>query len=113
LLFLLAAPAFAGGEDSYYDMAFPDLVTAPSGAHVHVHVCVVGFVASKPRREKDGDVHVKLCQGSMCLTLEIIPEVPIPAPRRGQKIQACGLSYFDGWHQQREIHPLLKWEARP
>lgn len=100
------------GEDSYYTMAFPDLVTAPANAHIHTHVCVVGEVGSI-RHEKDDDYHIKLCQGaagSMCLILEIIPEVPMVRPHKGQRIQACGIVRFDGWHQFWELHPLLTWK---
>lgn len=112
ILLLLALPAFAG-EDSYFDMAFPDLVKSPPDAHLHPHVCVVGTVAQRPRREKDGDTHLKLCQGSLCLTLEAIPEVPILLPRKGQRIRACGIQRWDGWHRWQEIHPLLSWKEKP
>src|SRR6478609_6569262 len=87
-LLFYTASCHADGEDSYYTMAFPDLVTAPANAHIHTHVCVTGEVRSV-RKEKDGDYHLKLCQGAMCLILEIIPEVPMIKPHKDQRIQAC------------------------
>ena len=107
-----AVPAHAA-EDAYYDTILPDLATAPAAAHLHTHLCTVGFVAARPRREKDGDTHIRLCQGSLCVVLEAIPEVPIPLPRKGQKIKACGIQRWDSWHSWQEIHPLLRWEAVP
>ncbi len=109
LLFPLAAPA-AAEEDAYFSMAFPDLVTAPANAHIHTHLCVTGFV-QKTRKEKDGDIHVQLCQGSLCMVLEIMPELPVARPRKGQKIQACGVVRYDGWHSWWELHPLVRWEV--
>lgn len=105
-------PGGTVGSDAYYDMAFPDLALAPPDARLHTHVCVVGTVASK-RRERDGDSHVKLCQGDLCLILEAIPEAPIELPRKGQRIRACGIQRWDGWHRWQEIHPFVKWEERP
>lgn len=103
--------AYANGEDSYFDMSFPDLVTAPPDAHIHTHVCVTGEVQSV-RKEHDGDIHVKLCQLNYCMILEIIPEIPIAKPRKGMNIHACGIVRWDGWHKWQELHPLIKWEVR-
>lgn len=104
LLAACAAIPARAGEDAYYDTALPDLALAPATAHLHTHLCTVGFVASRPRREKDGDTHIRLCQGSLCVVLEAIPEAPVSLPRKGQKIKACGIQRWDSWHS---------WQAPP
>lgn len=125
LLLTLALPAYAG-EDAYYTMAFPDLVTAPADAHIHTHICLTGTV-NKTRKEGDGDIHINLCQSrtlhlypgpgtvesQQCVILEIIPELPVARPRKGQRIKACGIVRYDGWHRWWELHPLLSWEIAP
>lgn len=117
LLFALPSRA-AGGEDGYVEVALPDFALAPADAHLPTHLCTVGEVASV-RKEKDGDVHVRLCSFSSdpalggwgyCVVLEIIPELPIARPRKGSRIRACGIQRWDSAHRWQEIHPLLNWE---
>src|SRR4051794_20819320 len=106
LLFALPSRG-AGGADAYVEVALPDFVLAPADAHLSTHLCAVGTVEAV-RKERDGDVHVRLCQGPLCVVLEIIPELPIARPRKGSRIRACGIQRWDSWHLWQEIHPLLR-----
>jgi hypothetical protein len=76
----------------------------------HTKVCAVGTVVYR-RRMKDGDWHITLVnnKGDKLVT-EIIPELPIVPPKKGQKILACGVSRRDYKHGWNEIHPVVRWQ---
>ncbi|HEX8858874.1 MAG TPA: phosphatase PAP2 family protein [Actinomycetes bacterium] len=75
----------------------------PTRARVYGQVTYVN-------RELDGDVHVvlKAPDGSF-VVLEIIPELPIPAPHDDDRITAWGIVRHDGLHNWWELHPLIGW----
>jgi hypothetical protein len=75
----------------------------PTRARVYGQVTYVN-------RELDGDVHVvlKAPDGSF-IVLEIIPELPIPAPHDDDRITAWGIVRHDGLHNWWELHPLIGW----
>ena len=109
VLFLgaITAPAHAA-EDAYYPMPLAELVAKRPADRVHSHLCVTGTVSSV-RQEADGDFHVRLCDGGLCLVLEVIPELPLPRPKKGSRIEACGVSRWDSWHGWWELHPAVRW----
>jgi hypothetical protein len=72
------------------------------------HVCVTGLV-TYVRVQRDGDVHVTMDDGITRVVLELITAVPLPHPRKGQRITACGVSRWDRYHGWAEVHPVLRW----
>jgi undecaprenyl-diphosphatase len=79
----------------------------PTRARVYGQVTYVN-------RELDGDVHVvlKAPDGSF-VVLEVIPELPIPAPHDDDRITAWGIVRHDGLHNWWELHPLIGWAKGP
>jgi hypothetical protein len=88
---------------------------------VHTHVEVEGWVTYKAR-EDDGDIHIRLCDSPTlkgmdrkhCIVLEVIPALPLPAPRIGEHIRARGIARFDAempGHHWFEVHPVLWMES--
>lgn len=73
------------------------------------HVCVTAPVVYR-RAQQDGDLHLTLAKTirgvEHKVVVEIIPLIPIAAPRVGQTVKACGIARIDrghgGWA---EIHP--------
>lgn len=63
------------------------------------------------RRQRDGDLHITLDDGSAKVVLEIVPELPIKPPKKGQIIRAKGVVRWDTLHRFIELHPLLTWRA--
>ncbi len=75
------------------------------------HVCLVGLVAYV-RHQNDGDIHVTLVnQRNQKVIAEIIPLIPLVAPRKGQKIEVCGITRRDEIHGWPEIHPVESWKG--
>lgn len=94
----------------YHDVPLEQVIDT---TWTHVRTC---GVVTYTRRLADGDLHVTLSQGAAFVVLEIIPALPMPAPRKGQRIEAWGIvridrrhrppQYRDGWP---ELHPLEGW----
>lgn len=78
----------------------------PTTRWTHVHVCGVVTLVKK---EEDGDVHLRLTDGPRFVVAEIIPALPLPTPRRGQRICVDGISRDDKAHGWSEVHPVLRW----
>jgi undecaprenyl-diphosphatase len=75
----------------------------PTRARVYGQVTYVN-------RELDGDVHIVLkAPDGAFVVLEIIPELPIPAPHDDDRITAWGIVRHDGLHNWWELHPLIGW----
>lgn len=70
---------------------------------------IVGTV-SLVKREEDGDVHIRVEDGKAFAVCEIIPELPLPAPRAGDKIRIQGVVRHDGEHGWEELHPVTAWQ---
>lgn len=77
----------------------------------HVRTC--GAVVYRRRMADDGDWHVTIEQRGVKLVLEIIPALPLPVPRKGQIIEAWGITRYDTRHGWHELHPLEGWQAVP
>lgn len=86
----------------YHEVAIAEFATA-----THTHVRTTGVVAYV-RREADGDVHLRIEDGGAFIVAEIIPELPMTVPRRGEYVMVGGIRRYDdelghGWY---EIHPV-------
>ncbi len=80
---------------------------------IHSKVCTVGRVVYRRKMVGDNDWHITIIDSKgQKLVLEIIPEIPIEPPVKGQDIIACGIGRYDIKHKWPEIHPLLKWRLR-
>lgn len=71
----------------------------------HTHVQVTGRVVYV-RKQRDGDVHVTLDNGTTKVVLEIIPQIPATVPRKGQTVTAYGIARLDAKHRWPEVHPV-------
>lgn len=92
---------------------------APGSGSIPTHIQVTGWVTYK-KAEKDGDVHLRLCDGEDCIVAEAIPELPeIAAQARALrvpvKVTVRGISRYDGapGHHWNEVHPVLGLEVAP
>lgn len=115
LVLLGVALSAHAAEDNFHRLPLATYVLMTPGATtIPTHLCVSGTV-TYTRKERDGDIHVRLCDGGWCVVLEIIPAIPLERPRKGSRIEACGITRYDGWpgHGWHELHPLLRWEVVP
>lgn len=102
----------------FHPIPLAALASAEPGArNTPTHVKVSGIVQSV-KHEKDGDLHVWVCPAinsplRLCVTAEIIPELPLPSPVRDSRIAVSGISRFDGPHGWNEVHPVLRVEVLP
>jgi len=69
------------------------------------HACVVATVTYH-KREADGDQHLRLEDGGAFIVAEIIPQIPLPTPRTGTRVDVCGITRFDKHHGWAELHPV-------
>lgn len=114
MLLVLALPVPAGTETqpftdvpgrTFHPLPLAKVVTSP---YPRAEVCgPVVYV----RQQRDGDWHVTLDDGTAKVVLEIIPELPLPVPKKGQMIRARGVVRTDGHHKWAELHPVLAWRA--
>lgn len=93
-------------QDAYHHVRLDRMATTR-----WTHVCTTGPVVYV-RRQRDGDIHVTLDDGRAKVVLEIIPQIPLPRPRKGQRIEACGIARIDKHHRWPEIHPVLSWKEK-
>lgn len=75
----------------------------------HVEVC--GLVTLS-KKEADGDIHVRLSEGSAFVVAEIVPYHRLPQPKKGQRICVDGISRQDRDHGWFEVHPVEAWHTR-
>ncbi|MGZ4592677.1 MAG: hypothetical protein ACXV3C_02345 [Actinomycetes bacterium] len=80
----------------------------------------VSGVVRAVHREHDGDLHIKLTDvdrrwlnaenlvRDKSLVLEIVPGIPVPAPRLGERITVIGPWVLDTQTRWLEIHPVWK-----
>ena len=76
------------------------------------HVCTSGPVVYV-RAMEDDDIHVTLDDGKHKVVAEIIPQLPLPRPKKGQRIEVCGIYRWDQRHKWAEVHPVTKWSVIP
>jgi len=79
------------------------------------HAVTCGLVVYR-RQMKDNDWHVTIARGDDLLVLEIIPAMPLEPPKKGQTIEAWGITRIDKGHKTKrypggwpELHPLEGW----
>jgi hypothetical protein len=87
--------------DGYHRIALKDLATT-----TWTHACVVGTLTYH-RKQRDGDVHLKVEDAGVFIIAEVIDRIPLPIPRTGSRIEVCGITRYDRLHKWAEIHPAL------
>lgn len=100
----MIAPLFALAI-TYHHVKVADV---PHTQWTHVTACGVVTLVKK---EADGDVHIRLSDGAAFLVVEIIPELPLPAPAKGARVCVSGISRIDKTHGWAEIHPARRIQA--
>lgn len=99
MLIALLLVALVAPQRTYHRVPLDRIATT---ARTHVETCgPVVYV----RRQRDGDVHVTLDNGRAKVVVEIIPAIPLTAPRKGQRIRVRGITRYDKGHRVAEIHP--------
>lgn len=86
------------------------LTVAQVATTVYSHACVDGTVTQR-RREHDGDWHLRVEAGGAFLVAEIIPQIPLSAPKKGTRVRVCGVTRYDKLHRWPELHPVLTIRA--
>jgi len=76
-----------------------------TGKVKYTHIKLSGVV-EKVKKEADGDIHIKVGR----IICEIIPELPLKPPVKGQNATLWGISRYDAEHKWWEIHPVLGWK---
>lgn len=104
---LLASIEAVSAEPPYHAIRLNQVATTS-----WTHVCVVAPVVYV-RKMQDGDWHVTLDDGTAKVVAEIKDALPLSAPRKGQRIEVCGVTRYDKRHKWPEIHPVLRWVAKP
>jgi hypothetical protein len=114
-LLLLQSPQNSEKADdasrTFYHVTIDDV---NAGKVRHNHIFVEGTVSATPYRAGDRDVHVTIVdEHGHRLVCEIMPELPMRAPKKGQHVRVYGLNRRDPWHGWYEIHPVTKIEVIP
>lgn len=98
---MLAAAMLWGEEKrTYHRVAIADMATTR-----WTHAQVEGVVAYV-KREGDGDVHVRVCDGGACVVCEVVPYRPMRTMRVGERVRVFGITRFDKAHGWSELHPV-------
>ena len=90
----------------------PETIDSFATSH-RTHVSVSGQV-TYVRREADGDIHFRISDDHHhFIVCEIVPYLPLPAPRRGSRVRVRGIRRFDddAGHLWWELNPVEQWEA--
>jgi len=74
------------------------------------HICTSGPVVYV-RKMADGDVHLTLDDGKAKVVAEIIPQIPLTPPRKGDRVKVCGITRWDKRHRWPEVHPVITMEV--
>src|SRR2546422_838436 len=76
-----------GGRPRPRESHLSPLAGIAAGHDLGSHANVVGAV-TQVTAELDGDVHLRIEGDGACVVVEIIPELPVPAPHVGERITA-------------------------
>lgn len=102
---LLCCVLPASAQDAYHRVPLDKVATTS-----WTHVCTVAPVVYV-RKMADGDYHVTLDNGRAKVVAELIPQIQIPPPKKGQRVEICGITRYDKRHRWPEIHPVTRWRA--
>jgi len=99
----------------YHFVAVAQLATS-----THTHVEVTGTV-TLIKHEPDGDLHVRVSEGTAFIVAEIMPTlrpasgVPLVRPMIGQCVRVRGVRRYDneGGHGWAEVHPVEQLAVVP
>lgn len=100
LLELLVVAVQVGASGRTYHRVPLDQVATTKATHV----CTSGPVVYV-RKQADNDWHITLDNGRAKVVVEIIPLIPLPVPKKGQRIEVCGITRYDAHHAWGELHP--------
>ena len=88
------------------------LAQVPTRQFTYIETC--GLVTYVTRVRTDQDLHITLecpsCPKGV-VVVEIVPELTVERPRKGQWIRVRGLRHFDDWHNWYEVRPLNAADA--
>jgi hypothetical protein len=108
----LLLTSFAVPETRYFHPV--DCAKFADNGSTWTHVSVIGNVR-KSHREKDGDIHLEVCDttGQHCFEAEIVPYHPVSLFRAhpGAQVRVKGISRYDRQHKWWEIHPVEEIEV--
>jgi len=114
----LATRETSDEDRKFYRREVAAVAVAPPGSpSVPTHLELQGW-ATYRKLEKDGDIHLHMCDGDVCLILECIPDLPeiakqCAALRVPVKVLVRGISHYDPEHRWQEIHPVLSIQEMP
>lgn len=99
-------------EDGYHAIAVADFARKRL-----THVCTHGIVTLK-KREADGDIHLRVSDGDAFIVAEIIPQLPLPAPKLHDTVEVCGTRRYDdapghGWWEVHPVERVVNLSASP
>ena len=58
--------------------------------------------------QADGDYHVVIGDNDgHNLVTEVIPQIPLALPEKGERVSIWGIVRFDAWHNWWELHPVI------
>lgn len=63
------------------------------------------------KKEADGDLHIRIGDGSHFVVAECMPELPCTKPKVGDTVRVRGITRFDNEHKWYEIHPVEHLEV--
>lgn len=94
----------------YHNASLSDfIVNGSKKTKISVEGIVVNVV-----QEPDGDHHAILRPDAipfgLTLVTEVIPEIPLPLPQKGDRIKMWGITRFDILHNWWELHPVIGWQ---
>jgi len=102
---ILLALLLFGEAPNYHHIAIKDIPR-----FLYPRACVVGLVG-RVREEADNDIHFRVSDtAGRFVVAEIIEQIPLPRPKQGQRIEACGGVRYDKAHRWYELWPLLSWQ---
>jgi hypothetical protein len=94
---------------SWHPVKLADLA---QGKVQQTHVQVTGKV-TLVKKEADGDLHIRISDGSSFIVAECIPLIPCARPKVGQTITVRGISRYDAEHGWWEVHPVEELKVGP
>jgi len=87
------------------------VTTIAAGKFTSTHGKVTAKV-TVVRNETDGDIHIRLVEGTSFIIGEIIPELPKSKSVVGSSRTVWGIVRYDLVHKWWEIHPVIGWSSK-
>lgn len=71
---------------------------------------VTGVVKLVKKERGDGDLHIRVSDGTHFIVAECMPQMPCTRPKVGDTVTVRGITRFDGEHKWWELHPVTGLE---